>query len=48
MPAATTSTLPPCSAIALVLQRMHEVSPLRGSVRIIFQPAEETMPGGAT
>ncbi|MET1021966.1 MAG: amidohydrolase [Arthrobacter sp.] len=32
---------------ALVLQRMHEVSPLRGSVRIIFQPAEETMPGGA-
>ena len=34
--------------IALVLQRMHEASPLRGTVRIIFQPAEETMPGGAT
>ena len=34
--------------IALVLQRMHEESPLRGTVRIIFQPAEETMPGGAT
>lgn len=34
--------------IALVLQRMHEQSPLRGTVRIIFQPAEETMPGGAT
>ncbi|MGO4806612.1 amidohydrolase [Arthrobacter sp. 2MCAF15] len=34
--------------IALVLQRMNEVSPLRGTVRIIFQPAEETMPGGAT
>ena len=26
---------------------MHEESPLRGTVRIIFQPAEETMPGGA-
>jgi amidohydrolase len=33
--------------IALVLHRMHQESPLRGTVRIIFQPAEETMPGGA-
>ncbi|UVJ40643.1 amidohydrolase [Arthrobacter sp. CJ23] len=33
--------------IALVLQRMHESTPLGGTVRIIFQPAEETMPGGA-
>lgn len=33
--------------IALVLQRMHKNTPLGGSVRIIFQPAEETMPGGA-
>ena len=33
--------------IALVLHRMHQESPLGGTVRIIFQPAEETMPGGA-
>lgn len=33
--------------IALVLAKMHAHSPLGGSVRIIFQPAEETMPGGA-
>ncbi|MFC8302879.1 amidohydrolase [Specibacter sp. NPDC057265] len=33
--------------IALVLAKMHEHSPLGGRVRIIFQPAEETMPGGA-
>ncbi|MFF1827851.1 amidohydrolase [Paenarthrobacter sp. NPDC058040] len=33
--------------IALTLQRMHKNNPLGGSVRIIFQPAEETMPGGA-
>ncbi len=33
--------------IALVLARMHEHSPLGGRVRIVFQPAEETMPGGA-
>lgn len=33
--------------IALVLHRMHQETPLRGRVRIIFQPAEETMPGGA-
>ncbi|MDP9934672.1 amidohydrolase [Paenarthrobacter nicotinovorans] len=33
--------------IALVLQRMHKNNPLGGTVRIIFQPAEETMPGGA-
>ena len=34
--------------IALVLQRMHEAVPSARDVRIIFQPAEETMPGGAT
>ncbi|WP_018134798.1 amidohydrolase [Acaricomes phytoseiuli] len=33
--------------IALVLQAMHEHKPLNGTVRILFQPAEETMPGGA-
>ncbi|MFK0003292.1 amidohydrolase [Paenarthrobacter sp. NPDC090520] len=33
--------------IALTLQRMHKNNPLGGTVRIIFQPAEETMPGGA-
>ena len=33
--------------IALVLQAMHRRNPLGGTVRIIFQPAEETMPGGA-
>ncbi len=33
--------------IALVLAKMHEQSPLGGSIRIIFQPAEETLPGGA-
>src|SRR6185312_10066380 len=33
--------------IALVLAKMHEQSPLGGTVRIIFQPAEETLPGGA-
>lgn len=33
--------------IALVLHRMHKNNPLGGTVRIIFQPAEETMPGGA-
>ncbi len=33
--------------VALVLQRMHQEEPLSGTVRIIFQPAEETMPGGA-
>ena len=33
--------------IALVLAAMHEHRPLGGTVRIIFQPAEETMPGGA-
>ncbi|MGO4382891.1 amidohydrolase [Specibacter sp. RAF43] len=33
--------------IALVLARMHADTPLGGTVRIIFQPAEETMPGGA-
>ncbi|WP_115789296.1 amidohydrolase [Arthrobacter silvisoli] len=33
--------------VALVLHGMHQVRPLGGAVRIIFQPAEETMPGGA-
>ncbi|MCQ9163512.1 MULTISPECIES: amidohydrolase [unclassified Arthrobacter] len=33
--------------IALVLSRMHNEKPLGGTVRIIFQPAEETLPGGA-
>ncbi|MGX1161909.1 amidohydrolase [Pseudarthrobacter sp. SLBN-100] len=33
--------------IALVLHRMHQEEPLGATVRIIFQPAEETMPGGA-
>jgi amidohydrolase len=33
--------------IALVLSRMHNDKPLGGTVRIIFQPAEETLPGGA-
>ena len=33
--------------IALVLARMHDHTPLGGRIRIIFQPAEETMPGGA-
>jgi amidohydrolase len=33
--------------IALVLHRMDLEEPLGGTVRIIFQPAEETMPGGA-
>lgn len=33
--------------IALVLAKLHESQPLGGRVRIIFQPAEETMPGGA-
>ncbi|MFJ3957755.1 amidohydrolase [Arthrobacter sp. NPDC090010] len=33
--------------VALTLQAMHQAEPLGGTVRIIFQPAEETMPGGA-
>ncbi len=33
--------------VALVLHGMHQLRPLGGTVRIIFQPAEETMPGGA-
>lgn len=33
--------------VALTLARIHEEEPLGGRVRIIFQPAEETMPGGA-
>jgi len=31
----------------LALARMHEREPLRGGVRLLFQPAEEVMPGGA-
>jgi len=33
--------------IALVLSAMHAQTPLGGTIRIIFQPAEETLPGGA-
>ena len=33
--------------VALVLARLDAVDPLPGRVRIIFQPAEEMMPGGA-
>lgn len=35
--------------LALALQRLHTETPggLGGTVRVIFQPAEETMPGGA-
>lgn len=33
--------------IALVLAARHAQRPLEGTVRILFQPAEETMPGGA-
>lgn len=32
----------------LVLQARHRVRPLTGRVRLLFQPAEEVMPGGAT
>lgn len=31
----------------LALRRMHDEEPLRGAVRLLFQPAEEVMPGGA-
>jgi amidohydrolase len=31
----------------LTLQRLHEAADLPGRVRMIFQPAEEVMPGGA-
>ncbi|GAB3269224.1 M20 family metallopeptidase [Arthrobacter pigmenti] len=33
--------------VALILADIDAQSPLGGTVRIIFQPAEETMPGGA-
>ncbi|WP_125610681.1 amidohydrolase [Specibacter cremeus] len=33
--------------IALMLAEMDRAQPLGGTIRIIFQPAEETMPGGA-
>lgn len=33
--------------VALVLAKIDAESPLAGRVRVIFQPAEETMPGGA-
>ncbi len=32
---------------ALALQARHRVDPLQGRVRLLFQPAEEVMPGGA-
>src|SRR6476469_3295957 len=31
----------------LALQQVHQESPLTGRVRLLFQPAEEVMPGGA-
>lgn len=31
----------------LALSRLHEAEPLPGRVRLLFQPAEESMPGGA-
>jgi amidohydrolase len=31
----------------LALQRVHRTHPLAGRVRLLFQPAEEVMPGGA-
>lgn len=33
--------------VALVLAQLHEAAALGGTVRIIFQPAEEQLPGGA-
>lgn len=33
--------------VALALARLYDEQPFDGRVRIIFQPAEETMPGGA-
>lgn len=33
--------------VAQVLSAMHEERPLGARIRVIFQPAEETMPGGA-
>jgi amidohydrolase len=31
----------------LALQRLHQDAPFEGGVRLLFQPAEEVMPGGA-
>lgn len=45
--AATTSTPLPCSASPHAATDAQEQSAGGGTVRIIFQPAEETMPGGA-
>lgn len=33
--------------VALVLAKLQAEAPLGGTIRVIFQPAEETMPGGA-
>ncbi|MGP9488146.1 amidohydrolase [Glutamicibacter sp. AOP33-2CA-4] len=33
--------------VALALQRMDEAGALHGKIRVIFQPAEEKLPGGA-
>lgn len=33
--------------VAIALHRLHQELPLGGTVRIIFQPAEEQLPGGA-
>ena len=46
-PAATTCTPPAWSAPALALAEAHARGLLPGRVRLLFQPAEEVMPGGA-
>ncbi|WP_346924173.1 amidohydrolase [Rothia sp. (in: high G+C Gram-positive bacteria)] len=33
--------------VAIALHRLHQKNPLGASIRIIFQPAEEQLPGGA-
>ncbi len=33
--------------VAIALKRLHDEIPLGGTVRVIFQPAEEQLPGGA-
>ncbi len=47
MPAATTCTPQPLVGAGLALAALHRDSPLGGRVRLLFQPAEEIMPGGA-
>ena len=45
--AATTCTPPACSAPALALAEAHAEACCPAGVRLLFQPAEEVMPGGA-